>query len=112
MILSDLTSKNPEGNFYYPMKLNEGLNELIRQNNTYKTIFPFTCHHYEQKCDGCYMQAIIYVSHSRKQKDISKIAYRIIGKTELAVHIVSTVKPNICRYVDNSADKNSPYKIN
>ena len=58
------------------------------------------------------MQAIIYVSHSRKQKDISKVAYRIIGKTELADHIASAVEPNICLYVDNSADKNSPYKIN
>ncbi len=111
LILSDLTNKYDKGNFFYPVKMNEGLNSLLRANKAYKSIFPFTCYHYEHKCKGCYMQDIIYVTHSRKIRDISKVAYRIIGKSNLADQIVANIKPNICREVNYQADKNAPYNL-
>lgn len=57
------------------------------------------------------MQDIIYVTHSRKIRDISKVAYRIIGKSNLADQIVANIKPNICREVNYQADKNAPYNL-
>lgn len=111
LILSDLTNKYDKGNFFYPVKMNEGFNYLMRANKAYKSIFPFTCYHYEHKCRGCYMQDVIYVTHSRKIRDISKVAYRIIGKSNFAAHIVANIKPNICRYANSQADRNAPYNI-
>lgn len=87
------------------------LNSLLRANKAYKSIFPFTCYHYEHKCIGCYMQDMIYVTHSRKIHDISKVAYRIIGNADFADKLVANTNPNICRAVDYQADKNAPYNF-
>ena len=111
LILSDLTNRYNEGGFYYPEKMNEGLNSLLRANNTYKSIFPFTCYHYEHKCRGCYMQDRIYVTHSHRTNDISKVAYRIIGKSDFADRIVANIQPGICRAINYQADKTAPYNI-
>lgn len=111
LILSDLTNKYDKKGFYYPVKMNEGLNSLLRANRAYKSIFPYSCYHYEHKCEGCYMQDMIYVTHSHKVRDISKVAYRIMGKCNLANHIVADIKPNTCRGVNYQADKNAPYNL-
>ena len=111
LILSDLTNKYNKGNFYYPEKMTEGLNSLLSANKTYKSIFPFTCYHYEHKCRGCYMQDIISVTHSHKTNDISKVAYRIIGKSDFADRIVANIQPGICRAINYQADKIAPYNI-
>ena len=111
LILSDLTNKFNRGNFYYPIKMNEGINSLLRTNKTYKSIFPYTCHHYEHKCGGCYMQDIIYITHSRKTRDISKVAYRIMGKCNFANQIAANIEPNTCREVNAQANQNAPYNI-
>ncbi len=111
LILSDLTNKYDRGNFFYPVKMNEGLNSLLRANTTYKSIVPVTCYHHEHKCRGCYMQDIICVTHSRKIRDISKVAYRVIGKSDFADRIVANTQPCICKATNGQADKTAPYNI-
>lgn len=111
LILSDLTNKYNKGGFFYPTKMNEGINALLRTNSAYKSIFPYTCYRYEHKCGGCYMQDVIYVTHSRRPRDISKVAYRIIGKSDFAARIVSKIQHNTCRAINSQADKNAPYNF-
>lgn len=110
LILSDLTHKFNEGGFFYPEKMNVGLNEFIRKNDNYKSIMPYSCFFYERKCKGCYMQDIIYVSHTRQSNDVSKIAFRIIGKSVFAKQLVADIKPSLCRAQQPFADKTAPYK--
>lgn len=110
LILSDLSHKNKEYGFYYPMVMNEGINNFLQSNELYKSIFPYSCYFHEDKCSGCYMQDIVYVTHSKKKKDISKIAYRIISKSDFANLIMANVRPNICRAINSQADKSAPYK--
>lgn len=58
--------------------MNKGLNTFVRLNSDYKSIIPHACYYEENNCNGCYMQEVFTVSHSRKKDDITKIAYRII----------------------------------
>lgn len=111
MLLSDLTHRNNEGGFYYPEKLNEGINSLVRECEGYKSIFPYSCPFYERTCKGCYMQDIVYVTHSRQIRDVSKIAYRVIGKTLFADRILADIQPAPCRAIQQYADKRTPYLI-
>lgn len=57
------------------------------------------------------MQDIVYVSHSRRDKDISKIAYRIIGKVDFVEELMSGISTQqICRANLPNADKSIPYQ--
>ena len=111
LLLSDLTHKNNEFNVYYPEIMNKGLNSLICSSNFYKTLYPYPCFFHENECNGCYMQDVIFVSHRNATNDISKIAYRIIGKAEFVDRVMNNILPsNICRYIVPNADKSIPYK--
>lgn len=111
LLLSDLSHKDPRKGIYYPVIMNNGINSLIRSDNSYKSIYPYPCFFYEHHCQGCYMQDQVYVSHSRCDKDISKIAYRIIGNVEFVKKMMLCVSSqHICRANTPYADKSSPYQ--
>lgn len=110
-LLSDLSHKDQKKGVFYPEIMNKGFNSLIRSDNSYKSIYPYPCFFYEHKCPGCYMQDIVYVSHSRRCKDISKIAYRIIGKVDFVEKLMSGISTQqICRANLPNADKSIPYQ--
>ncbi len=111
LLLSDLSHKDPKKGLFYPEILNKGFNSLIRSDNSFKSFYPYPCFFFERKCQGCYMQDIVYVSHSRRDKDISKIAYRIIGETAFVEKMMSGVSSQqLCRANKPSADKSVPYQ--
>lgn len=109
LILSDLTHQH--NGAYYPNLMTRGLNTCLKQNNNYKTIIPSPCFYYEEICQGCYLQESFYVTHSRKDRDLSKVAYRVICKSNLAQHIMQTKVVGFCRHTDANADKSLPYHI-
>lgn len=110
-LLSDLSHKDQKKGVFYPEIMNKGLNSLIRSDNSYKSVYPYPCFFYEQKCPGCYMQDIVYVSHSRKCKDISKIAYRIIGNVAFVKQLMAGISnQQICRANLLNSDKSVPYQ--
>jgi len=111
-ILSDVTTKLNGSSSFYPTVLNEGFNSYIKSNAEFKTIYPYTCYFKEQHCDGCYMQDIIAVSHSKRKQDISKIAYRIITHKQFAETLINQNIKCLCRVDNPSLDKSSPYKYN
>lgn len=111
MLLSDLSHKDPKKGVFYPEIMNKGFNSLLRSDNSYKSLYPYPCFFYENQCSGCYMQDIVYVSHSRRVKDISKISYRIIGKIDFVEKLMSGISTQQkCRANFPNADKSIPYQ--
>lgn len=109
-ILSDVTTKLNNSELFYPQVLNAGINSFVcSSKNEFKTLYPYPCYFHEMSCKGCYMQDIFTVSHSRKRNDISKVAYRIICRKNLADAIVASDFNQSCRKNNPLADKNLPY---
>lgn len=109
LILSDLTHQH--NGVYYPYAMTKGLNACLKRNNNYKTIIPTPCFYYEEICQGCYLQESFHVTHSRKDRDLSKVAYRVICESDFAQRIMQTKVVGSCKYIDVYADKSSPYRI-
>ena len=109
-ILLDVTTKLNNSERFYPQVLNAGVNSFVNScNNEFKTLYPYSCYFYETTCNGCYMQDVFTVSHSRKRNDVSKVAYRIMCRKRFADFIVSfDVNPS-CKNNTPSADKKLPY---
>lgn len=109
-ILSDVTTKLNNSELFYPEILNAGINSFVCScKNEFKTLYPYPCYFYEMTCNGCYMQDIFTVSHSRKRNDVSKVAYRIICRKCFADTIVASEFNQSCRKNNPLADKKAPY---
>lgn len=111
-ILSDVTTRLNDSASFYPQILNAGVNSIINSGkNEFKTLYPYPCYFHEITCNGCYMQDVFSVSHSRKKNDISKIVYRIVCRKEFADAVVTTEYHHSCRNTNPLADKNLPYNF-
>lgn len=109
-ILSDVTTRLNDSASFYPQILNAGVNSIINSGkNAFKTLYPYPCYFNEGTCNGCYMQDVFTVSHSRKRNDISKVAYRVICRKNFADAVVATEFHHSCRKNNPLADKNLPY---
>lgn len=108
LAISDVTTKTPDGIQYYPTIMNSGFNKFVKERD-FKTIKPTPCYFHENLCNGCYMQDWVNITHSRKLKDLSKIAYRIVCLTIFADEILKDSSQGSCRYTNQNADKNTPY---
>ena len=108
-IMTDVTTRKDDNTPYYPQLMNNGLNNYIRRSNNYKSIIPAACFNPEGSCFGCYMQDVFYVSHRKKQRDTSKVVYRVLCNTELANEILLKHPTKPCRATNQTADKNLPY---
>ena len=110
LILSDVATKLNNSKLFYPQILNAGINSYINScNNEFKTLYPYPCYFHEMTCNGCYMQDIFTISHSRKKNDVSKVAYRIICRKKFADVIVTFDVNQSCRKNNPLADKKLPY---
>lgn len=110
-IMSDVTTKSDDKTLFYPQMMNKGINRYIKNSQQYKSIVPNTCYHHETQCQGCYMQDVFFVSHSRKNNDVSKIAYRIVCNKSFAEEVMAGYVSKTCRATNPLADKNSPYDL-
>lgn len=110
LILSDVATKLNNSELFYPQILNAGINSFVNScNNEFKTLYPYPCYFYEKTCNGCYMQDIFTVSHSRKRNDVSKVAYRIISRKSFADTIITSDVNQSCKKNTPLADKKLPY---
>lgn len=109
-ILADVTTRNNNAG-WYPQIMNNQINCLLRQSQDFSTIVPYPCFIYEDRCAGCYMQDIFFVTHRYKEKDKSKLAYRIIGRNDFvkSLHPKNNMQYQ-CRYNNINADKKIPYE--
>lgn len=108
-IMTDISSRLDKNTPYYPQLMNTGLNNYIRKSSQYKSIIPASCFNHENACAGCYMQDSFLVTHRKKTRDISKVAYRVVCRTELANEILCNRPIRACRATNQMADKNLPY---
>lgn len=84
MLLLDVTTKDENNSKFYPEILNEQVNKfVIRNNTTFSTLLPLSCAIHPECINSCFTQQKFYISHSQKQNDISKVAYRIIARKTL-----------------------------
>lgn len=111
-ILSDVTTRLNDSASFYPQILNAGINSIINSNkNEFKTLYPYPCYFHELACNGCYMQDVFTVSHSRKKNDVSKVVYRIICRKNFADAVVASEYHHSCRNNNPLADKKLPYNF-
>lgn len=108
-IMTDVTTKLNNSALFYPQMMNLGLNNYIRESSHYKSIIPTACLNHEANCPGCFMQDIFHVTHRRKVNDVSKVAYRVVARLELANEIMRHNTIKACRATNPMADKNLPY---
>ena len=81
LFIEDVTVKSPATNTFIPIILNSELNEFVRENKDFTTLFPRSCANNENKCiDGCFFKREFIFSHSHKSNDVSKVVFRFIGK--------------------------------
>ncbi|WP_280766870.1 class I SAM-dependent methyltransferase [Parabacteroides sp. PFB2-10] len=82
MVILDVTVKSPAIGTFYPIYMNNGLREFVKKsNNSFKTLIPLSCYRYERACtQECFSQRLFKITHSRKQNDLSKVSYRILGR--------------------------------
>lgn len=87
-LLLDVTTKSIE-NEYIPVLMNLQINKALQQNNDFKTLIPISCNKYGPFCNrSCFVQKTFQVTHSRKNIDKSKVAYRVIAN-KLLVDVFS-----------------------
>lgn len=108
-VMTDITTRLNDSNQFYPQMMNTGLNNFLRKTTLYKSIVPGACFNNERLCSGCYMQDTYYVTHSKKRLDASKIAYRVVCKSEFANELMINTPRYQCRATNQQADKNLPY---
>lgn len=109
-ILTDVTTPISEADRrFYPQLMNSQVNTLLKEVGGFKTMVPYPCYNYEDRCGGCYMQDIFYVSHSKKYDDRSKIAYRVVGHSDFVRSVRVENQNYRCRVIDPNADKQAPY---
>ena len=110
LLIVDVATKNDEMNLYYPQIMNMGMNHFVKEKKHFKSVIPAACYHYEQQCNACYMQDSFSVSHSRRQLDLSKVAFRIVCPSSFADQFMKQVPSTVCNGNSQFVDKSDPYR--
>ena len=80
-VLLDVTTRDEFSDVYYPVMMNKGINDFVKNNPGFTTLLPLPCMLKEADCNTpCYVQQRFRVSHSHRVNDLSKVAYRVIGR--------------------------------
>ena len=84
LLILDVTTKDEISSRFYPELLNEQVNKfVIGHSKEFSTLLPISCALHPNCIKSCFTQRKFYISHSQKQNDISKVAYRIIARNTL-----------------------------
>lgn len=106
LLILDVTTKDENSSKFYPELLNKQINSfMIGHNNEFSTLAPITCALHPECINSCFTQRKFYISHSQKQNDISKVAYRIIARKSLYDNFFKEVD-NVKEIV-NESDNNA-----
>lgn len=112
--LLDVTTKTEHNNTYNPILKNSQVNQALRELKNYQTLLPLSCFRNEGNCtEQCFTQQKFLVSHKGKVNDISKVSYRVIGRTDFVKKLVNI--SNTAKYVlqrnGTSIDKLCAYSV-
>ncbi len=105
-LLLDVTTK-PKHTTYYPILMNNQVNQAIKEFRKYITLIPTPCSEYGHICSfECFQQKTFSVTHSKHSNDKSRVAYRVLVSQQLKEKINHKVK-NSKRLINN--EKICPY---
>lgn len=102
LLILDVTTKDEKSSRFYPEILNEQVNNyLLEHSIEYSTLLPIACALHPKCINSCFTQRKFYISHSQKQNDISKVAYRIVASKSLCQKLILEIG-NIREIVNES----------
>lgn len=104
LILLDVATRDELSGVFYPVIMNAGLNGFVRECAEFATLLPLPCMQGYADCiTPCYMQQRFRVSHSHKVNDLSKVAYRVIGRKNFvaSLNLVANVNSYSYKINDN-----------
>lgn len=78
LLLLDVTTKNKDNDQFYPVMLNNQVNSFTRNNADFMTLLPTSCANHPDCTNTCFGQRIFHISHSKKENDVSKVAFRTV----------------------------------
>lgn len=83
----DISSSNGANGEWTPIRMNSQITSFVRKHGEYETLLPLLCGSFEKEKDNCakecYTQSRLRISHSRKDEELCKSCYRVIGRQEL-----------------------------
>ena len=92
LLVLDVTTKDVKSSKFYSEILNEQVNSfIIGHNNEFSTLAPISCALHPKCINTCFTQRKFYISHSQKQNDLSKVAYRIIARKSLCEEFIKKI---------------------
>jgi len=93
-VILDVTTKQEHINTYNPILMNAQIRDALKEYKDYKTLLPLSCNQFEMECDEqCFTQRIFKITHKQKSESLSKVAYRVIGRSDF-INVVSRIKEN------------------
>lgn len=103
LILLDVTARSGETCVFYPVMMNSGVTSFLSDNPEFATLLPLPCAKVDADCrHPCYMQQRFHVSHSRRKNDLSKVAYRVIGRKSFIETLAMSKDDMDASYVVNA----------
>jgi SAM-dependent methyltransferase len=92
VLIADVTTKTKYSD-YLPLLLNEQARAFIKNNPLFKILSPLSCSTYSNICNNnCFYKHEFYVSHRQKNRDVSRIIYKIIGRSAFVEKIIEDKK--------------------
>ena len=91
-----------------PILLNLQTMKFIQEEDVYRTLIPTICSEYDYTCkQECFSNNHFTVNHSQKSMDKSKITYKVIGKGDFVLDILSQIKEkgNVIGWDKTGAEK-------
>lgn len=90
LCILDVTTKEEDSGCFYPMILNQQVNRFTRSNPYFSTLLPLSCANHSECNVSCFTGRKFYVSHSMKDNDLSKVAFRLICRIGLQKSLISS----------------------
>lgn len=100
LLMLDVTTKDEMSQRFYPQIMNSQINELIRESEDLETLLPLSCGTYKDCTASCFVQQTFMVTHRKKQKDESRVCYRILCNKNLKRKIWSKRLDDIVHIVN------------
>lgn len=105
-LILDITTLSNTGNQYYSQLLNMGVRDALRKQPKLGVLLPLCCSKYNDECMlPCFTQKEFSVRHSRKNSDLSKVAYRIVAHKQFIECLNLDIEGD-CQYLINSNRNN------
>lgn len=101
-VILNVTTK-PEHATYNPILMNHQVNQALRESCEYKTLLPLSCSLYSDECYfDCFYQQTFSVTHQKRTKDKSKVAYRIIARNNF-VKLIGSIRKDSKLLINNDS---------